>query len=128
MADNTEFYAVLTEFISSLQSRFQSIGASPAGNIEGRVSALEGRMESIEQRLSVPPLAPARRLQSAEIEWLRANREEIRGKYAGKWIAVLNDRLLGYSDSLKDLYDQVKAQNIENASYVHVGEPITPPA
>lgn len=83
-------------------------------------------MDNIEQQITASTAAPSRRLLSPEIEWLRENRTQIREKYAGKWIAVLGASLLGNSDSLKDLHAEMKARNINNASFVHVSEPLAP--
>ena len=69
---------------------------------------------------------PPRRLLPAEFVFLQNNRDEIRARYAGKWIAVLNENVLGCSDSLKELRLEVKAMKIDDATFVHVSDPLAP--
>jgi hypothetical protein len=51
-----------------------------------------------------------------EFTWLREHRHE----YRGKWVAVLDDRLIAVADALPDLLEQVKQARLTEHPLVHL--------
>jgi hypothetical protein len=50
-----------------------------------------------------------------EFRWLKANREQ----YKGKWVALFGANLIATGDSMKEVLDAVKAQQIVGTPLVH---------
>jgi hypothetical protein len=46
-----------------------------------------------------------------ELKWLSGHRRQAE-KYSGKWVAILNDRIISYGSSAKYVLNDVKRQNI----------------
>lgn len=49
--------------------------------------------------------------QQQQLEWLKANRE----KYAGKYIALSGDKLVGEGETLREAGDQAKEKGFQNS-------------
>lgn len=122
-----EISALISQFTEALQAKLHFVSVTGlSSNVEHRLSELESRMNVVENQINEPISPPARRLQTTEIAFLRDNRDEIKSRYAGQWIAVLNNELLGSSSSLKDLRANIKSRSIDDATYVHVSDPLAP--
>ena len=53
---------------------------------------------------------------SRELAWLAAHRED----YAGEWVVLEGDRLLGHGDDPRPIVDQARAEGIDCPFVVHI--------
>lgn len=53
---------------------------------------------------------------SRELAWLAAHRED----YAGQWVVLEGERLLGNGDDPRPIVDQARAEGIECPFVVHI--------
>lgn len=54
-------------------------------------------------------LTPALQAGAQELRWFEENREKLAG-YAGHWIAILGDRIVGSEPTFEETYDKVQEQ------------------
>jgi len=69
--------------------------------------------------LAVPPLVKVRDM-SKDMKWLSEHRHE----YAGKWVAVYEDRLVASGDNAKDVYAKVDRANYPQTLVTYIEEPL----
>jgi hypothetical protein len=93
--------------------------------LEEDVARLDARLRVLEDRLR-QAAAPTKRVVSPQIAWLRENREFLKEQYPGQWIAVTDEGLHGHADQLGKLHELMKEKGIEDATFVHVSEPLVP--
>ena len=58
----------------------------------------------------IPSSAPDDENRKSQLEWLKANRE----KYAGKYVALVGDRLVGEGDTIREAREKAKENGFQN--------------
>ncbi len=61
-------------------------------------------------------------MSSSAYFWLAENSESL-DKYAGKWVAVSENQLLGVADSLKELMLKPEVKNVRNPLFTKIPLP-----
>jgi hypothetical protein len=76
----------------------------------------------LEQVKARDPAQPAHRengddeTRQRRLEWLKSHREE----YAGQYVALAGDVLVGHGPTIRDAYEQAKQQGVENPFLVRL--------
>lgn len=72
--------------------------------------------EKVDTRASVAADNNAALKRTQHLDWLKAHREE----YAGKYVALDGDRLVGCGATIREAHEQARQGGVEQAFLVHV--------
>lgn len=89
---------------------------------ERRLQELERRLQELSNRGGVPTPALST-LASAEREFERTNWEQLRREYAGRWVAIHRDRVVGDGDDMGAAVARAREAGVRDPYVTFVEEP-----
>lgn len=101
--------------VEQLQYLKQQIAALPLSEKEQLAAFLSEQLSQADDSLPTTDIADDE-IRQRRLEWIKAHREE----YAGKYVALQGDTLVGVGSSIKEAHEQAKAKGFQNPFLVRL--------
>lgn len=94
----------------------QQIAGLPATEKEELADFLSEQLRQADQQSPVTHVSSDEDLRQRRLEWIKSHREE----YAGQYVALCGDRLVGSGRTIREAHEQAKEKGYQNPFLVRI--------